>query len=199
MRTRLTSSSIPSGFSIIEVLIGIFVFSLGMVSVYALLHSSLSINDYNKNAIIASNLAREQVELLRNIRDTNYQKFTVWNNAGSTTFQADTYYTLSQNLTNGDILLSPISSFSEWKDKLDSSGMKSYRLCFTPEQYYVYCNTSPSLKTTPFYKYIYIQQAKDTSWVDIPWAFQVTSKVIWYKRGYHEFDIKTFITDWRRI
>jgi Tfp pilus assembly protein PilV len=67
-----------SGFSIIEVLIGIFVFSLGLISIYALLASSLSINTYNKNAIIASNLAREQVELFRNIRDTNYTKLQVW-------------------------------------------------------------------------------------------------------------------------
>jgi Tfp pilus assembly protein PilV len=68
-----------SAFSIIEVLIGIFIFSLGLVSIYALLASSLRINDYNSNAIIASNLAREQVELFRNIRDTNYKKLQVWN------------------------------------------------------------------------------------------------------------------------
>jgi hypothetical protein len=41
--------------------------------------TSLRINDYNNNAIIASNLAREQVELFRNIRDTNYKKLQVWN------------------------------------------------------------------------------------------------------------------------
>jgi hypothetical protein len=36
--------------------------------------SSLRINEYNKNYIIAVNLAREQVELLRNNRDYNYDK-----------------------------------------------------------------------------------------------------------------------------
>jgi hypothetical protein len=36
-------------------------------------------NTYNKNHIIASNLAREQVELIRNVRDTNYKKLQRWN------------------------------------------------------------------------------------------------------------------------
>jgi hypothetical protein len=30
-------------------------------------------------------------------------------------------------------------------------------------------------------------------------AYKITSKVIWYKNGYHEFDIKTILADWRRI
>jgi hypothetical protein len=31
-------------------------------------------NEYNKNYIIASHLAREQLEILRNNRDYNYEK-----------------------------------------------------------------------------------------------------------------------------
>jgi len=44
-----------------------------------IIFSAGNINTYNKNFIIASNLAREQVELIRNIRDTNYKKFQKWN------------------------------------------------------------------------------------------------------------------------
>jgi Tfp pilus assembly protein PilV len=54
------------------------IFTMGIVSVYAVISSSLRINEYNKNYIIAVNLAREQVELFRNNRDYNYkhiQKF----------------------------------------------------------------------------------------------------------------------------
>jgi Tfp pilus assembly protein PilV len=102
-------SNTPEAFSIIEVLIGIFVFSLGLATIYALLASSLRINDYNNNAIIASNLAREQVELLRNIRDTNYKKLQVWNQENPQTgnfsdvFIPNNYYTLENNLNTGYI------------------------------------------------------------------------------------------------
>jgi Tfp pilus assembly protein PilV len=102
-------------FSIIEVLIGIFVFSLGLISIYALLASSLSVSDYNRNSIIASNLAREQIELFRNIRDTNYKKLQVWNQLDpdslnySDVFLSDNYYTLENNINTGNIDVRSIS------------------------------------------------------------------------------------------
>lgn len=98
-----------AAFSIIEVLIGIFVFSLGLVSIYALLASSLKVNDYNNNSIIASNLAREQIELFRNIRDTNYKKLYVWNQVNpqnsnfSDVFVSGNYYTLANDIASGEI------------------------------------------------------------------------------------------------
>jgi len=39
----------------------------------------MQVNDYNKNYIIASNLAREQIELVRNIRDANYKNIQNYN------------------------------------------------------------------------------------------------------------------------
>jgi Tfp pilus assembly protein PilV len=65
--------------SIIEVMIAIFIFTLGISSVFMIISSTSGINSYNKNFIIASNLAREQIELIRNTRDTNYKKFQKWN------------------------------------------------------------------------------------------------------------------------
>ena len=65
--------------SIIEVMIAIFIFTLWLASVFMIISSAGNINNYNKDFIIASNLAREQVELIRNIRDTNYKKFQKWN------------------------------------------------------------------------------------------------------------------------
>jgi len=77
MKKVFTTSQ--KAFSIIEVMIGIFVFSLGLISIYALLASSLNVNSYNRNAIIASQLAREQLEFVYNLRDTNYEKLQLWN------------------------------------------------------------------------------------------------------------------------
>ncbi len=204
MKNNTTSAA----FSIIEVLIGIFVFSLGLVSIYALLSSSLQVNEYNKNAIIASNLAREQLELYKNIRDTNYKKLKVWNQINPTEnydasrlFEIGKYYTLENNFSPASVFsisVNEIISFWEWKDELNNK-MQNYRLCINDENIYTYDCTTEGNRETPFYRYLFIQQAKDAWWNTLEWAYHITSKVIWYKRGYHDFDIKTIVTDWRRI
>jgi hypothetical protein len=44
-----------------------------------LLQSSFNINEDNKNRIVAANLAREGIELVRNIRDSNYKNIHKFN------------------------------------------------------------------------------------------------------------------------
>ena len=195
-----------SAFSIIEVMIGIFVFSLGLVSIYMLLVSALSVNEYNKNAIIASNLAREQMEIYRNIRDTNYLKFKKWDqmNPGESytpttqVFEIGKYYTIENDFLSpwfpADV--QEITSHSEWVANL--SAMGSYRLCLNGDTEYTY-DCSPWNTPTVFYRYLSVEQALDDGWNPIMDAYMITSKVIWYKRGYHEYDIKTIVADWRRI
>jgi hypothetical protein len=43
------------------------------------INSSININDLNKNQVIASNLAREGIEVIRNIRDSNYETYHKYN------------------------------------------------------------------------------------------------------------------------
>jgi len=193
-----------AGFSIIEVLIGIFVFSMWLVSIYALLASSLNVNSYNQNAIVASNLAREQIELIRNIRDTNYTQLRSWNALALWgDFDADTFYRIYQKPGSNEIELFPLSNIiPEWKDKIiemSDFSDRGYRVCVLNNRYN-YCDGSPWEVITPFFKYLYIENARhDDTNALIEDAFRVTSKVIWMSKWYHEFEIKTLITDWRRI
>ncbi len=194
------SSSTSSGFSIIEVLIGIFVFSLWLVAVFALLTSALSVNDTNKNSIIASNLAREQIELYRNIRDNNYKKLKLWNLKNPdgvdystwSLFQPGEYYTLENNYNNWVIQVESISDpQSAGAGVVFSDTNIGYgRLCLDSDKRYMYC--TGWWEKQKFARYIYITELSS-------WSYQVTSKVIWYKRWYHEYDIQTIVTDWRRI
>lgn len=194
-------------FSIIEVMVGIFIFSLWLVAIYSLLASSLNANEYSKNAIIASNLSREQLELFKNIRDTNYKKLNVWNQINpniqysvSNLFNTWSYYTIENDFlpaSSFSIKTSLILSFKEGKESLND--MENYRLCTTSDNIYTYdCSSSWNIET-PFYRYLYIEDATDEFGNIVPEAYKITSKVIWYKRGYHEFNIKTIVTDWRRI
>lgn len=180
-------------FSIIEVMIGIFIFSLWLVAIYALLISSLKLSDYNKHAIIASQLAVEQIELVRNIRDTNYKLTRRWDMIGWDTLSSysGSYLKIENNLTTAWVDITKISSFWEGIWELDRK-MQSYKICITPSWIYTYdCVTSWN-KSTPYYKYLFLEEIEADK-------LRLTSKVIWYARGYHEFDIKTLITDWRRL
>jgi len=79
--------------------------------------------------------------------------------------------------------------------------MEQYRLCIDSQNRYTY-DCSGGNEKTFFYRYIYFEPLEYTNGgttETISDAYRVTSKVIWYKRGYHEFDIRTILTDWRRI
>lgn len=198
-------------FSIIEVMIGIFIFSLWLVSIFALLTSSLSVNELNKNSIIAWQLAREQIELVRNIRDTNYIKLKLWNQHdpqislsvsdrtdASKVFLPENYYFIENDFSTWNISVELLwTSIFEGESELLNMRNQS-GLCFDSENRYIKCDPS-NVNDTKFFKYLKVEQAKDETNTDIEDAYIITSKIIWNKRWYHEFEVKTIITDWRRI
>ena len=183
------SHTSSKAFSIIEVMVGIFIFSLWLVAIYALLISSLNLSDYNRHAIIASQLSVEQIEIVRNIRDMNYKELRAWDMLPSGWSLWSWYFTVENDFWGNHIDIQPINSFQEWSDALIA--MQVYRLCITSEWIYTYKCASDT-QETPYYRYLLIEEIWDES-------LRITSKVIWYARGYHEYDITTLITDWRRL
>lgn len=61
-------------FSFIEVIISVFLITVGMMAVVSLISSTLSNSIDSRNQVIASLLAQEGTELVRNIRDSNWEK-----------------------------------------------------------------------------------------------------------------------------
>ena len=62
------------GYTILEVIIAIFVIVTGVFSILTLVVSSLSNTTQALDYLVAANLAREGIELVRNQRDTNWYK-----------------------------------------------------------------------------------------------------------------------------
>lgn len=190
-------------FSIIEILIWIFIFSIWLWAIYMLIISTMKLNDYSKNSIIASNLARESIELVKNIRDSNYKNYYKWNSiTDSTFFKTWAYYKVENNFSSAwdrIINIQEITDFWEWKSEIMWK-MQNYRLCLDREQRYTYdCITSWNRKTI-FYRYLKIDDVKYNSWwiINIDNALKITSKVIWYNNSYHEVELKTILTDFLR-
>lgn len=193
-------------FAIIEILVWIFIFSLWLVSIYAIIVSTLRMNDYNSNYIVATSLAKEQIELIKNIRDTNYMNLKPYNlkNPEWTSFTSIDKFELWHNyiiendfLNNIGVKVTDITAwFVEWESNIGD--MDDYRLCLSSQNLYTYdCNDWNSKKTN-FYRFLYVEELKDKFWT-YENAYKLVSKVIWYKRWYHEFEINTVIADWKRL
>ena len=70
LKMKLTKNK--KGFSFLEVMITVAVLSIGILAMLALIASSIGSSTNSRNSIIASELAQEGIELVRNIRDNNF-------------------------------------------------------------------------------------------------------------------------------
>ncbi len=57
------------------------VFSIGITAIFVLLTQTMKASVYSRNEVVVANLLREQIELVRNIRDTNLAMYAPWDKA----------------------------------------------------------------------------------------------------------------------
>ena len=70
-----------SGFTLIEIIVGMMIFSIGMTGILALLHSTINNSLYSRHEIIVANLLREEIELVKNMRNSNVREFLPFDRA----------------------------------------------------------------------------------------------------------------------
>src|SRR3989338_3959528 len=90
MKTKIIKNN--SGISILEVIVAILIITIGMVGVLSLVIQNIQAQYINKNILIASGLAQEGLELVRNIRDLNWLTLgNAWNQSivGDGTYAVD--------------------------------------------------------------------------------------------------------------
>ncbi len=66
------------GFTLIELMVAAVLFTVGFASAFLLLQSSIDLSTSAKNEILAGNHLREQHELVKNVRDSNWIRFRHW-------------------------------------------------------------------------------------------------------------------------
>lgn len=74
MSAKLNKTPHASGYTLLEVIISLSVLVVGIISILTLAVGSLSTTVSALDYLVAANLAREGVELVRNQRDTNWYK-----------------------------------------------------------------------------------------------------------------------------
>jgi len=83
-------------FTLIEVTVAIFLITVGTVGAFSLIQRTIAFTSISSSQLAAAYLAQEGIEVVRNIRDTNYLEFMPWDDGLSAT--AD--YRLDYQSTN---------------------------------------------------------------------------------------------------
>lgn len=68
---KIFNKKTNKGFSIAEVVISVFVITVGLLAIIKLITGSMTYSILSRDQIIASQLAQEGIELVRNVRDNN--------------------------------------------------------------------------------------------------------------------------------
>ncbi len=209
--TRLLART--SGFTLIEIIIGMLIFSIGMTGILAILHTTINNSLYSRHEIVVANLLREEVELIKNIRNSNKRNFIPFDSSqfvgttgtrfSSGSFIVEDNYTHSWvelDIHNGNIIALPVmlSGVILWATL--ESRYDATRLYLDDHGRFTHV---PTATGTTFASYIYItpleiptigalkKDGKDQGYI-------LDARVIVHWRGYNEYDLKTVITDWKK-
>jgi len=103
------------GFTLLEVILAIFVIMVGIAGTLGIIQQGISYTQLSSSRLAANYLAQEGIEIVRNIRDANWLKMSTWSDGiPSGDWEAD-YKT--QNLTR---------SYAGTPLNIDSNGFYSY-------------------------------------------------------------------------
>lgn len=165
-----------NGFSILEITISIFIISMAFIGLMSLTGQNIQAQYTNENSLIASQLAQEGLELVRNIRDSNWI-------SGQPHYYDNIYKDSDDTYI---VAYTPIGATDFGPDTIDDPGAK------------LYINSSGNYDhdssgvPTPFYRLITVVTTAKNEYLE------VECKVKWNERGKNnEYTAKTLLYAWR--
>ena len=213
-----------SGFTLIELIVGMTIFSIGLAGIYALLQTTMSTVRYSQDEIIVSGLLREQIDLVMNIRDTNLRNYIPWDSAhiegsSQTGFTAGVY-TIENDFTTSGIIFDTMTAdgtIAKSPIKLtkidtntafatDSEKWNKTQLISDTQWRYIHTGSLGGTGTT-FASYIIVSPLGYTGstgftevkkdWKNQWWIIDARV-LVRYNWWYREYDAKSMITDWQK-
>jgi len=158
-----------TGFSIIEVMVAVAIISVGMFGVVSMMTQNIIVQPVNKNNLIASMLAQEGLELVRQVRDSNW--------IGSSTVVG-------------------FSSGIPATSTIDIGGFKSSGLDFDDSAANLYIDNNgfyshSGATSTPFKRLLTVSSTS-------PEYINIKSTVRWSRNGkIYDYVAETLLYDWR--
>ncbi len=90
------------GFTLVELIIGMTIFAMGMTSIFILLQSTMKNMVYSRNEVVVANLLREELELARNMRNSNISMYAPWDKIPAGKWE-EGIYTIENQFGNSEI------------------------------------------------------------------------------------------------
>lgn len=195
-------------FTLTETIIAVFIIITALVAIVALGLSSLSTSFLNKEKAIATDLAREGLEVVRSIRDSNWlDPEKSWDkglfDCSQPCFSDPETCCFRINFDENN---KPILEEVYPEQSLIENCGDDCHLCLTNEGKYIPC--SESQKPTPkdiYWRLItisFITQSRIREECQPGYAksycLDVTSQILWKSQGVErEIKLKNYLTDWR--
>jgi prepilin-type N-terminal cleavage/methylation domain-containing protein len=173
------------GFTLLEVMLALGVITIGLMGVSSLVLQNIQVQDINKNYLVASMLAQEGLELVRNIRDTNFLKMDLgydWKNGDLA-------------LLNNDIVRgASIGGFKEYAINYDKT-IKDVTMSWSDDNtklfFYngIYDHNGLNGVLTPYRRLIRVY--------NYDYYLEVHSTVRWNEHGRtHNYEVVTDLYNW---
>lgn len=202
------------GFTVLELMVGIVIFTLGFLGAYLLVDSANTVSVRSRDEIIGANVMREQIELLKNLRDTNWIQFRSWDSIElaksptemDRTLHSGGYYSIANDFRTGKtVRIDRISSLNDVsKEAILQEFQKNpsaVRLCIDSLGRYVH-DCSGGNRQTNYASFIRIeplitQNTRTGSPVPVERAYKVRSFFVSFDKGFRLTSMSTVITDWK--
>lgn len=155
---------LPRGFTLLEVMAAISVLTLAVGGSFILIKQTLVSVSVLQSKLIASYLAQEGIEIIRNIRDSNWLSR-----------RTDPAISWDSGLDEGDWQV----DFDDTKDQILPYGSEGDFLYLDYGGFYSY---SPVIQT-PFKRRVTISEKTDLDGDEEPDKMRVTVEVSWQSRG----------------
>ncbi|MFH1375367.1 MAG: prepilin-type N-terminal cleavage/methylation domain-containing protein [Patescibacteria group bacterium] len=218
MRVSLKSRR---GETLVEVLVSLMLLVVGSLGAVRLFGMAAINNELTKERVIATNLAREGLEAVRSVRDTNWLRFAgerrkCWNNIEAAQCLDDNGDSVpNQPITHKQQYRAEFEANFRWKlvpvgtdevfvDRLNlQNGINGkdadYRLKLDANNLYSHTGATDTF----YFREIYTEYLNDTATAESIASPQessnvlrVTSRVEWYDRGkFSDVTLSTIITD----
>lgn len=170
------------GFTLLEITVVIYIISLGLIGIMSLVNQNIQVSYINKNELIASQLAQEGLELVRNIRDSNWLKEYNWKNGNGTDNKTD----IVQSDGSYNYTIDYLGNINESINSIDNA-----RLYINGSGFY---NHISSGTPTPFYRLIEVIDNSPPN----DYYITVKATVRWKEKNRtHDYMAQTLLYNWR--
>lgn len=186
LKSKNRKAEYSQGFTIMEIIVVIFIIALSLSGIMSLVVQNMQVEYINKNMLMASQLAQEGLELVRNVRDANWLSGTNWRTGDSpgtdVDITQDNHYSISWDYSGGAI---KIYDADEINDSLT-------RLYMDNSGFYRHYSTPPANATsTAFSRLITVDSVTNSSTT-------ISCIVQWrIRNNTHRYSAQTVLYDWR--